>query len=106
MSASCTIDVTSVATSLTTLDSPPPLTVTVFVTLAVAFDPTLIVSVMAGAAAPGAMTVVRVQRTGAPREQLQPAPLAAVAVNAGGSASETVNTPAVDPVPTLDTCSV
>src|SRR6266851_1026489 len=94
--------VRSEAVSLAVLVSDPPLTVTVFVTLAAAFVATVTVTVTAGYDAPAANAVAVVQVAVA-TEQLQPEPLSAVAVKPAGSVSTTVTVPAVDAVPALET---
>src|SRR5262249_47175590 len=83
----------------------PPLTVTPFVTLAAALLATLIVNVIAGYDAPLATGLLVVHVLVA-TEQLQPAPLIAVAVKPAGNASTTVTVPDVAAVPPFDTVSV
>jgi hypothetical protein len=85
--------------------SPPPLTVTLFVTLAATLLAKFTVNVIAGYAALPARTLLVVQVLVA-NVQLQPVPLIAVAVKPAGSVSTTVTVPDVDAVPTFDTVSV
>src|SRR5215471_16436912 len=72
--------------------SPPPVTVTVFVTRAIALAPTFTVTMRDGKLAPGPRASVRLQLTVEPVAvgQVQPVPLAAVAVSPAGSVSVTV----------------
>jgi hypothetical protein len=76
---------------------PPPETVAVLVTLAEALAATLTVSMIGGWLAPGARTSLRVHVTVAPTVQVQPEPVAAVAVSPAGKVSLTVTVPVVDP---------
>src|SRR2546425_561989 len=85
--------------------SPPPLTVTLLVTLATALLATVTVNVIAGYDAPFASTLVVVHVLVA-TVQLQPVPLIAVAVIPAGSVSTTVTVPTTWPAPALDAVSV
>src|SRR5439155_778279 len=97
--------VRSFAISLAVLVSPPPETVTVFVTLAGALPATLTVSTIPGQKAAAAKESLRVQLVVA-RVQVHPVPERAVAVKLGGSESDTFTVPLVGPVPPLPTVIV
>jgi len=90
----------SCAVSLEVLVSPPPETVTVFVTEAVALAETLTVSVIGGKLVPADSTVVVLQ-VSVFRLHPQPDPVIAVAVNPAGNASTTVTVPLVALAPEL-----
>ena len=84
------------------LVSPPPATITVFVTDAGAFTATFALIVMGGAEAPAAMAAVVVQVTDCPAAlQLQFVPVALTNIRFGSSVSVTLIKPELAPFPTL-----
>src|SRR5512139_3545581 len=89
--------------ALFTAGSPPPLTVTLFVTLPTAAEPTFTVSVIAlGFVASAAMTAALVHVTACQAaEQVQPVPVAAEYARPAGSVSVTVMVPEVAAVPSV-----
>src|SRR5262245_27843791 len=97
--------VTSVAVSFAVFNSPPPATLTLFVTLDEALLPTLTVRVIAGYDAPPASASLRKQVRVA-TVHVHPVPLIAVAVRPAGSVSITVTRPLVGPPPALLTVMV
>src|SRR5258705_473322 len=87
--------VLSFAVSLEVLVSPPPETVTVFITEAGALLVTFTVRVIAGWLAPAASVSLRVQPSVGAVVQDQPVPAMAAAVKPVGRASVTVTVPEV-----------
>src|SRR5262245_26338032 len=96
----------SLAVLLVALESPPPLTVAVLVTLPGALAATFTMSATGGYEAPGPSASARVQVVVAPSVQVQPAPLAALGLMPAGMVSLTVMRPAVGPEPELRTVMV
>jgi hypothetical protein len=84
------------------LAEPPPLTVTLFVTVTGADADTFTASVMGGAEPGAEITALVVQvTTCAASLQLQPEPVALTNVRLGSSVSVTVITPELEAVPPL-----